>query len=526
MSFTVNKLDVVFFQRKPDNSAYEQINVSGSSAIFYLDSNGILTAGNISEILRTGGTSKASIQSLGRPTVFGETLYSVDTVTVGHPNRLVRYFAIPGATQAFKVAETRTHTLDTDRGIGIGKSDEFPYVNATLDVSGTVIVTGSLTVTQMMYGSASYALTASYVSGSSQSSTSSSYSATSSFALTASNSESASYSVTSSFAVTASYSLESNSSSYATSAGASDTATSASYATSGSYFSYIEYNVTQSLTFVSSASWASSSYTSSYVPNTGIAGGTPTFFPIWTTTGLSSTSSIQQISESIVSVSSSLIPSRDNWWGLGTIIRRWSSAFIYSISSSIVYVSNIFGGMATGSSLIIQGSQGGSGSVIINPNGDPVAIATNYTGSGSLTVGGTIFGFSSAFFAGGRILVGSRPISNITSSYSDLMTFDLPADETIYTKISVHGKWTGGGPVGYCAEFFVQKGDTSSYSQPGIILSQHNNNTSDKFLEAQLLDSALTSANSQIKIQIRSNADWVPTSTVLYEVRGNFSSVA
>jgi sensor domain CHASE-containing protein len=61
MSFTVNKLDVVFFQRDSGNTQYEQVNISGSNAIFYLDRSGILTAGKISDVLRSGGTTKASL---------------------------------------------------------------------------------------------------------------------------------------------------------------------------------------------------------------------------------------------------------------------------------------------------------------------------------------------------------------------------------------------------------------------------------------------------------------------------------
>lgn len=218
MSFTVNKLDVVFFQRKNDNSEYEQVNISGSSAIFYLDDDGILTAGNISEILKNGATSKKAFDNYQRDILIGETIYSADTLTVGTPNRLSKYYAIPNATQAFKLVQTETNTIDTPWGIGIGKALTDNTVNATLDVSGSVIITGSLVVTKGIKGlinSASYAITASFLSGSANSSVSSSYSIhsvsssvsiaseTSDFSLLSGNSlnsTSASYSISSSFA--------------------------------------------------------------------------------------------------------------------------------------------------------------------------------------------------------------------------------------------------------------------------------------------------------------------------------------
>ena len=246
MSFTVNKLDVVFFQRDSVNTQYEQVNISGSNAIFYLDNNGILTAGRISDVLKTSGTTKASLQSYSRELLPGEPLYSVDTVTVGYPNRLVKYEPDPNNPISYRVTYTQTWTKDTPSGIGIGKTDEEPYVNATLDISGTVIITGSLTVTGFIYGSASYALTASYVEGASGTAISASY---------ALNSTSASHAIFSDVAMAADFALLAGDAITATSAshaiisdiamaadfallaGDAITATSASYALTASYVS-------------------------------------------------------------------------------------------------------------------------------------------------------------------------------------------------------------------------------------------------------------------------------------------------
>lgn len=221
MSFTVNKLDVVFLQRNSDNSQYEQINISGSDAFFYLDSVGNLAAGKISDVLKIGGTTKSSLQSYQRPPIAGETMYSVDTVTIGKPGRLVKYQEDPNNPLSYRVTYTDTWTKDTPQGIGIGKTDEEPFVNATLDVSGNVIITGSLIVTNGIYPSNSE------------------------------NSVSASYALSSSVSDN---SITSTSASYALSS---------SYCLSGSYFSYIYYNVTQSATYILSASYASGSTSAS-----------------------------------------------------------------------------------------------------------------------------------------------------------------------------------------------------------------------------------------------------------------------
>jgi len=204
VSFNVNKLDVVFYQRTVDNLAYEQVNISGSSAIFYLDSNGILSGERLSDILKTDGTTKASLQSLTRPLSIGDTMYSVDTVKVGYPNRLTKYEADPNNPLSYKLSSTQTWTRDTAEGIGIGKSDENPNINATLDVFGNVIITGSLIVTNGIRAISDSAIFSSY-------SLSSSYSDNSITASYSNNATSASYSISSS------YSINSISSSFASS---------------------------------------------------------------------------------------------------------------------------------------------------------------------------------------------------------------------------------------------------------------------------------------------------------------------
>ena len=119
MDFTVNKLDVAFFQRNKGNSNYEQINISGSNAIFYLDAEGALTAGLISDVIKPA-TSKAFVRTLGySPMSPGEEIFAVNTVTVGNPNRFSKYKMTEGSPVSYTIVNTETHTIDTPYGIAI-----------------------------------------------------------------------------------------------------------------------------------------------------------------------------------------------------------------------------------------------------------------------------------------------------------------------------------------------------------------------------------------------------------------------
>jgi len=62
---TPNRLDAAFVQRDQSNQYYEQINISGSNLIVYLDETGSLTADKVSVwaakySIASGGTSLSS----------------------------------------------------------------------------------------------------------------------------------------------------------------------------------------------------------------------------------------------------------------------------------------------------------------------------------------------------------------------------------------------------------------------------------------------------------------------------------
>lgn len=491
MSFSVNRLDVVFFQRKSDNSEYEQVNISGSSAMFYLDENGVLQADQITKLLRTGATTKASLQSLGNNISHGDPVYSVDQVTVGRPNRLAKYVSIPNSPLSYQIVDTQTRTQDTKDGITIGKADWDKSVNATLDISGTVIITGSLTVT----GKVNF-------SGSSISFESSSYSLSSSYASFSTQTISASWAPSSigGDAIFASRSFWS---------------TTSSYASSSTFSEYSQFGTS-----------ASYSLTSSYISGTLEILGAEGYYIQYTSSSLSYTSSIRQVDSSSIETFSSLTPSVNLTFSLGNLIKRWSWAFINSISSSVAYIKSIYGGSDVSSSLTLQGSSTGNGTVYINPDSSPVVIGTNVLGSGSLTIGGPVWGTDNAFFSQGTILFGAKNLSEVSTSFSDAISINVPSNESIYSKIYLSGKWVSGGPVGYYCESFLQKGDFESYVQPGIILNQYNNNADEKRVFSQILDTTLTSSNSVIKIQLKSvNGVITSGSKLIFELRGNFTNV-
>ena len=297
-------------------------------------------------------------------------------------------------------------------------------------------------------------------------------------------------------------------------ASGSEATSGSTYSTTASYALSSSYSITSSYAIYAS--------TSSYLLGSNPVAG---YYSFWDLNNQLSTGSLYQISASIIEISSDIIPSQDNTFSIGSLLKRWSNAFITTISASYAYISRIYGGSSAGDSLTLQGSSAGSGSVLINPNGDPVAIGTNLTRSGSVTVGGTLYGYGSAFFAGGNILVGSKMLPSISTSYVDALTLDIPANESVYVKFSLHGRWSDNSPSGFVSECFLQKGDDNAYTQPGVILNQYNNNINGQYISSQILDSSLTASNAIIKIQLQTTNNFIPTSKILYEVRGNFNNL-
>lgn len=205
--------------------------------------------------------------------------------------RYVRNTQAPSASY-WALSGTQLYTTDGEQTWSLGVNTTDPQ--HTLDVVGDmrvstdVIVGGTLSgsIIGNLVGSASVSISSSN-SITSSFSHRSSVATSAGFATLASASyfandadqaewaSTSSYNVSSSYAVSASWarsafgSLTAGSSSYALSASYSDRSLSSSFAVnalSASYSSFIYYNVTESLSNISSASWASSSVSASYAP--------------------------------------------------------------------------------------------------------------------------------------------------------------------------------------------------------------------------------------------------------------------
>lgn len=237
---TPNRLEAVFVQRDANNIRYDQINISGSDLIIYLDSAGRINADKISVWAATyglgsGGGSGSAVSASWASHSF--------TSTTASWARSASY-----APSAPSISSSYTETAS------------YAY-----NASTASLLIGSATVAlSALWASSSYSaswITASNVNGAVT---------TSSYSISSSNAKTSSYSLTSDFSYTASYITASGiggtvRSAYSASfASMSINAISASWATSSMSASY---SVTSSTALsVNTASYALQALSASYIP--------------------------------------------------------------------------------------------------------------------------------------------------------------------------------------------------------------------------------------------------------------------
>ena len=153
----------------------------------------------------------------------------------------------------------------------------------------------------------------------------------------------------------------------------------------------------------------------------------------------------------------------------------------------------------------------------------------------------TIAGVSTFVFANGNLGVGtSSPKGSLdikgnyvfdtkqiglTTLPGDILSVSMSDNTSAYVKITAHGVFANNGPMGYVADFILQKGDASSYTQPGIILREDNNNFNNIYVGATIIDPGLGSGSTNINIRLGLSSGFL-TSLITYEVRGQFNSVS
>jgi len=153
----------------------------------------------------------------------------------------------------------------------------------------------------------------------------------------------------------------------------------------------------------------------------------------------------------------------------------------------------------------------------------------------------TIAGVSTFVFSNGNVGIGtSSPKGSLdikgnyvfdtkqiglTTLPGNVLSVNMSDNSSAYVKITAHGILSNNGPIGYVADFILQKGDASLYTQPGIILREDNNNFNNIYVGATIIDPGLGSGSTNINIRLGLSSGFL-TSLITYEVRGQFNSVA
>ena len=122
-------------------------------------------------------------------------------------------------------------------------------------------------------------------------------------------------------------------------------------------------------------------------------------------------------------------------------------------------------------------------------------------------------------------LIGSKGYS-LTASFTTGLTVSLPDHNACHVKVFISGDWSNHSSVAYVGEFLIQNtGNVGSYNEPGIILTEYDNLTSDR-VAAKIVDG--TSDDFEIQFQaVSSSATGIPISAkITYHVMGDATSVS
>jgi hypothetical protein len=113
----------------------------------------------------------------------------------------------------------------------------------------------------------------------------------------------------------------------------------------------------------------------------------------------------------------------------------------------------------------------------------------------------------------------------IGTTYVTGVTVNLGDSTGGYLKVTIAGDWSSHSAIGYMAEFFIQKGSTTRWSQPGSVIREVTNQHDSSYITAQILDPTLNSGNADFKIQFKTDAGTATNATIIYEYIGIANSV-
>jgi hypothetical protein len=112
----------------------------------------------------------------------------------------------------------------------------------------------------------------------------------------------------------------------------------------------------------------------------------------------------------------------------------------------------------------------------------------------------------------------------VGTTYATGVTVNLANHKSGYLKVIISGDWSGHSAIGYMSEYFIQKGSTVRYSQPGTVIREVTNQHNTDFITSQILDPTLNDGNADFAIQFKTNTGSV-SCTVMYEFTGTANSV-
>ena len=92
-------------------------------------------------------------------------------------------------------------------------------------------------------------------------------------------------------------------------------------------------------------------------------------------------------------------------------------------------------------------------------------------------------------------------------------------------KVFISGDWSNHSSIAYVGEFFIQNADnnSSSFNEPGIILTEHDNLVSDGIL-SKIVDG--TSDAFEIQFRANTNSATSVSARLCYHVMGDASAVS
>ena len=120
-------------------------------------------------------------------------------------------------------------------------------------------------------------------------------------------------------------------------------------------------------------------------------------------------------------------------------------------------------------------------------------------------------------------LIGRKDYS-VTQTFSTGLTVTLADHTACHVKVFISGDWSNHSSIAYVGEFFIQNtGNVGSYNEPGIILTEHDNLTTDGIL-SQIVDG--TSDSFEIQFRANTSSATSVSGRLCYHVMGDASAVS